>query len=67
MNTHVVAKRFPGPGSQVFTSGDEVDASLWRNTKKLVEQGYLRPLDEQEEPARKRGRPRKEVSDGSTT
>jgi len=42
MTTHVVVRPFDADGRRLDT-GTRVDASAWRNTRLLVEQGYLAP------------------------
>jgi hypothetical protein len=46
--THRVRKPFEGAGGQLYKSGDLVDATGWKWTSKLVEQGRLDPLDDAE-------------------
>lgn len=42
MNTHRVVRAFQG--GRPYKSGEEVDASSWRNASKLVATRYLEPL-----------------------
>lgn len=48
MQTHVVTRRFNGPGSVQLMAGTQIDASAWPNLKSLVDTNYLRPLDANE-------------------
>jgi hypothetical protein len=41
--THVVVRQFNGPAGTVFQSGQQVNASEWRNLPNLVRARYLRP------------------------
>lgn len=42
--SHIVVRRFPGPGGRSFEPGDQVHALDWRNVETLEAQRYLRPL-----------------------
>lgn len=44
--THEVLKPFTGPNNRQFKSGEQVDASEWRNTALLVTHRYLKPMTE---------------------
>lgn len=64
MNTHMVIRKFTGPGSVELTPGTQVDASSWPNIEQLESVNYLRPLNAKETGAtnvpaekRQRGRP----------
>jgi hypothetical protein len=41
-------------GRETLEAGTEVDASKWRNTAKLEEQRYLKPLENKSQDAPKR-------------
>lgn len=57
MDTHIVTRKFAGPGSIVLTAGMRIDASNWKNLDPLVDTNYLRPLNVNEiAPAKHRGR-----------
>jgi hypothetical protein len=49
---YIVCRPLP-VGDQVLASGTEVDASDWRNLRKLIDQRYLRPLTVEETLARR--------------
>lgn len=48
MNTHMVIRKFTGPGSVQLMPGTQVDASTWGNIEQLESVGYLRPLNAKE-------------------
>jgi len=48
MHTHIVTRKFTGPGSVELSAGMRVDASNWKNLDPLVNTNYLRPLDANE-------------------
>lgn len=50
--THVVTRTFQTNGSDLLV-GDAVDASQWKNTAKLVETGFMRPVTDADRVARK--------------
>lgn len=62
METHVVNRKFTGPGSVELLAGTKIDASNWKNLDPLVSSNYLRPLNANEvstsitDAPRKRGR-----------
>lgn len=43
--THVVTRRFSGPGSVRLEIGAQVDAADWPNAHSLVKGRYLRPIE----------------------
>lgn len=44
MQTHVVTRKFSGPGSVQLMPGTQVEASNWPNLNVLINTNYLRPL-----------------------